>query len=115
MQVCKYELSQNCDPVAVTAFCNKFTEDKQVNDRTIDPQHVLNTNTKPWSLHHLVTSPGSGHLLALETDKLPLVTNEQTELTCERYTIDAEHVWNTNGKPWWLYRQVTLLPVSDAP
>jgi hypothetical protein len=23
---------------------------------TIDPKHVLNTNRKPWSLYHLVTS-----------------------------------------------------------
>jgi hypothetical protein len=61
-----------------------------------------------------VTS-GSRRLLAAEIDKPPLLTNEKTQITCERCTIDTKHVLNTNRKPWSLYRLMTSLPVSNAP
>jgi hypothetical protein len=56
---------------------------------------------------------GSGRLLAAEIDKPPLLTNEKSQMTCERHAIDSKLVLNTNRKPWSLYRLVTLLPVSD--
>jgi hypothetical protein len=61
-----------------------------------------------------VTS-GLGRPLAAEIDKLPLLTNEKSHITCERYAIDSKLVLNTNRKPWSLYRLVTPLPVSDIP
>jgi hypothetical protein len=39
---------------------------------------------------------GSGHLLAVEIDKPPLLTNEETLVTCERYTIDMKRVLDTS-------------------
>jgi hypothetical protein len=38
--------------------------------------------------------------LAAEIDKPPLLTTQKTHVTCERYTIDAKHVLNTDRKPW---------------
>jgi hypothetical protein len=57
----------------------------------------------------------SGCLLAIEVDKLPLLTSEETQITCERYKVDTKHVLNTKKKPWSLHRLETSLPVSDAP
>jgi hypothetical protein len=39
------------------------------------------------------------HPLAAEIDKPPLLTSQKTHITCERYTIDAKHVLNTDRKP----------------
>jgi hypothetical protein len=46
-----------------------------------------------------VTS-GSGRLLATEIDKLPLLTNEKSNIACEQYAMDSKLVINTDRKPW---------------
>jgi hypothetical protein len=71
-----------------------------------DPKRVLSTVGNPWSLYHLMTSlpvsdapSGRNRLTAI--NKLPdeqnqslkirvLMTNEKTQVTCERYTIDPK-------------------------
>jgi hypothetical protein len=60
-----------------------------------------------------VTS-GLGLPLVAEIDKLTLMTNEKSHITCERYAIDRKFVSNTDRKTWSLYRLVTSLPVSDV-
>jgi hypothetical protein len=50
-------------------------------------------------------------LLAAEIDKPPLLTTHKTHITCERYTIVAKHVLNTDRKPWSTNR---LIPVCDV-
>jgi hypothetical protein len=60
-----------------------------------------------------VTS-GLRHRLAAEIDKRPLLTSQNTHITCERYTIDSKHVLNTNRKPWSTNRLVTSYPVCDV-
>jgi hypothetical protein len=56
--------------------------------------------------------------LAAEIDIPPLLNTQKTHITCERYTIDAKHVLNTDRKPWsttrWLrhFRSVTSSNVS---
>jgi hypothetical protein len=57
---------------------------------------------------------GLGRPLATEIEKPPLLTNEKSHITCERYAIDSKLVLNTNRKPWSLYRLVMSLPVSDV-
>jgi hypothetical protein len=52
--------------------------------------------------------------LAAEIDKPPLLTTHKTHITCERYTIDAKHVLNTDGKPWSTNRLVTSFPICDV-
>jgi hypothetical protein len=59
-----------------------------------------------------VTSGLRRHL-AVEIGKLPILANENSYITRERYAIDSKLVLNINGKPWSLYRLVTPLPVSD--
>jgi hypothetical protein len=51
--------------------------------------------------------------LAVKIDKLPLLVNEKTLITCERYAIDLKLALNTYRKPWLLHHLVTSFPVSD--
>jgi hypothetical protein len=51
---------------------------------------------------------------AAEIDKLPLLSSQKAHITCDRYTIDAKHVLNTDRKPWSTNRLVTLFPVCDV-
>jgi hypothetical protein len=57
---------------------------------------------------------GSKRLLAVEIDKLSLMTNEKTQITCERYIIHTKHVLIANREPWSFRRQMTLFPVSGV-
>jgi hypothetical protein len=56
---------------------------------------------------------GLGCALAAEIDKPPIVTNEESHITRERYARDRKLVLNINRKPWSLYRMATSLPASD--
>jgi hypothetical protein len=60
-----------------------------------------------------VTS-GLGRPLEAEIGKPPLVTNENSHITCEQCAINRKIVLNTNREPWSFYRLVTSLPVSDV-
>jgi hypothetical protein len=37
--------------------------------------------------------------LAVKIDKMPLLRSHKTHIACERYTIEAKHVLNTDKKP----------------
>jgi hypothetical protein len=52
--------------------------------------------------------------LAAEIDKPPLLTSQKTHITCERYTIDAKYVLNTDRKSWSTNRLVTSFPICDV-
>jgi hypothetical protein len=52
--------------------------------------------------------------LAAEIDIPPLLSTQKTPITCERYTVDAKHVLNTDRKPWSTTRLVTLFPICDV-
>jgi hypothetical protein len=52
--------------------------------------------------------------LAAEIDIPPLLSTQKTHITCERYTIDAKHVLNTDRKPWSTNRLVTSFPICDV-
>jgi hypothetical protein len=61
-----------------------------------------------------VTS-GLARPLAIEIDISRISARGKPLIASKRYKIDGKCCWNTNRKPWSLYRLVTSLPVSDAP
>jgi hypothetical protein len=52
--------------------------------------------------------------LAAEIDKPPLLTSHKTHITCERYTIYAKLILNTDKKLWSTTRLVTSFPICDV-
>ena len=52
--------------------------------------------------------------LAAEIDIPPLLSTQKTHITCERPTIDAKHVLNTDRKPWSTTRLVTSFRICDV-
>lgn len=77
--------------------------------------HALNTNSKPWLNHHLITSL---LLQALSDDHKhysAIWQRPKTIITFERYILESRHTLNIERKLWLNYQLMArffLVPMS---